>query len=630
MRNSARDRLKLIGTVVLFVSMVKLLSPSVATAQRAAAPKRIMVLHWYGRDWRTNSEVEQNMQAVFQSAPAGSVEYYSEYLEADRFPGSDQAAILRDYLRKKYAKRPIDVVAAIGDVPLRFLLRYRDELFPQTPIVFSVVKTPAAKEMTAGPGMTGIVYTFGYKQTLDLALKLHPGTKQVFIVSGTLNHDKTYEEMGREKLQGYDSKASIIYLTDLSPHELIDKMKSLPDRSIVLYVWQQVYDEQNKLLESRDVLSSIAASAPVPIYGMASWQVGGGIVGGYVRFNSAATTRVAEIALQIANGARAQHIPVETATIVPMFDWRELKRWGISQALLPLGSVVEFKEPTFWQQYKGRIVGILTLVAIQTLFIAALLVERRKRQLAKMALAQLNADLEQRVDDRTAALAAKTKELETFSYSVAHDLKAPLRGIEGYSRLLLEDQFNRLDEEGRAFLHTIRDSTERMNQLIDDLLAYSRIERRALRAEPIELRPFVQRLVEERRSELKVRGISLTMEVNGSVVFADAEGLSQALRNYLDNAIKFTAEAPEPRIEVGADETEKSCRLWVRDNGVGFDMKHHDRIFDIFQRLHPLKDYPGTGVGLAIVRKAIERMGGKVWAESEPGRGATFYLEVRK
>jgi PAS domain S-box-containing protein len=253
-----------------------------------------------------------------------------------------------------------------------------------------------------------------------------------------------------------------------------------------------------------------------------------------------------------------------------------------------------------------------------------------ERKRAEDALNQLNAELEQRVAGRTAALDAKARELETFAYSVAHDLKAPLRGIEGYSRLLLEDHLKGLDDEGRAFLHTIRDSTERMNQLIDDLLAYSRIERRALSAEAIELRPLFETLVEERKTELEERRINLTMEVNGSVVFADAAGLSQALRNYLDNAIKFTSDAPEPRIEVGAEETEKSCRLWVRDNGVGFDMKYHDRIFEIFQRLHRLEDYPGTGVGLAIVRKAMERMGGRAWAESDVGEGATFYLELTK
>jgi hypothetical protein len=336
------------------------------------------------------------------------------------------------------------------------------------------------------------------------------------------------------------------------------------------------------------------------------------------------------MALRALAGEKPEAIAPHGIPSVAMFDWRELERWGISERSLPPGSVLRFKAPDFWDLYKWRIVGLFALSVIQTMFITALLVERRKRQRAKEALDQLNAELEQRVDDRTAALAAKTKELETFSYSVAHDLKAPLRGIEGYSRLLLEEHLEKLDEEGRAFLHTIRDSTGRMNQLIDDLLAYSRMERRALSVESIELRPFVETLVEERRAEMEERRINLTMKVNGGIVEADSEGLAQALRNYLDNAIKFSGDAPEPRVEVGVEETEKSCRLWVRDNGAGFDMKYHDRIFEIFQRLHRLEDYPGTGVGLAIVRKAMERMGGRAWAESGVGQGATFYLEIAK
>ena len=136
--------------------------------------------------------------------------------------------------------------------------------------------------------------------------------------------------------------------------------------------------------------------------------------------------------------------------------------------------------------------------------------------------------------------------------------------------------------------------------------------------------------MEEKKLELEERKINLTMKVNNRSVVVDAEGLSQALRNYLDNAIKFTSGALEPRIEIGADETATHNRLWVRDNGVGFDMKYHDKVFTIFQRLHRTEDFPGTGIGLAIAWKAVERMGGQVWAESEPGRGATFYLEVRK
>ncbi|HKG81313.1 MAG TPA: ATP-binding protein, partial [Pyrinomonadaceae bacterium] len=269
------------------------------------------------------------------------------------------------------------------------------------------------------------------------------------------------------------------------------------------------------------------------------------------------------------------------------------------------------------------------LLLLQTAFITVLLVERGRRRRAKEALDQLNAELETRIEQRTAALNSKSRELEAFAYSVAHDLKAPLRGIDGYSRLLLDDYADLLEGEGRNFLQTIQSSTDEMNQLIDDLLAYSRLERRELQTDRIELAPIVNSLIEEKRRE-EGHPVDFVVDVNGSAVLADASGLSQSLRNYLDNAVKFTRKMDHPRIEIGAKDEAKSCIVWVRDNGIGFDMKHHDRIFDIFQRLGVTEDYPGTGIGLAIVRKAMERMGGRAWAESKPGGGATFYLEIPK
>jgi signal transduction histidine kinase len=167
-----------------------------------------------------------------------------------------------------------------------------------------------------------------------------------------------------------------------------------------------------------------------------------------------------------------------------------------------------------------------------------------------------------------------------------------------------------------------------MNQLIEDLLAYSRVERRELTLRRVELQPFIDGLAGEKRNDLDERGVQLALHVNGESVWADASGLAQAVRNYLDNAIKFTRDVPEPRIEIGAEEYESNSRLWVSDNGIGFDMKYHDEIFKIFNRLHRAEEYSGTGVGLAIVRKAVERMGGRVWAESHPHQGATFFLEI--
>jgi signal transduction histidine kinase/ABC-type uncharacterized transport system substrate-binding protein len=598
-------------------------------AQNPRTPKRVVVLYWYDKDFPGHVRWEQSFKAALQTATEETIEYYPEFLEANRFPILSQSQTLHDYLKQKYADRSIDAVVAQSEIALQFLNKYHDDLFTNVPIVFYAGSKPTRETLSIRPNVTGVVVINSYHKTLQCALTLLPNTNQVFVVSGSVEHDKRFESMAREELKDYEGRLSINYLTDLSPVELLARTARLPERSIVLYAWQQARDEQGKLFESLDVLTSIAKTTTVPIFGMSSPMIGHGIVGGYVYTPEAGSSRVAEMVLQIMKGQRAQEMAIEGVPTIPMFDWRELRRWKIDQDSLPVGSVVEFKEISFWQQYKFRIIGIVAVVLFQTAFIAILLIERSRRRRAKALLDQLNAELELRIDARTAALNAKSRELETFAYSVAHDLKAPLRGIDGYSRLLQEDYANILDNDGQKFLHTIRNSSKEMSQLIDDLLDYSRLERRELSTNRIEVGPIIKSLVDEKKREAE-RPIDFVVNVNGGTVVADVNGLSQSLRNYVDNAIKFTRKSGEPRIEIGSKENGEKYLVWVKDNGIGFDMKYHDRIFDIFQRLGPSEDYPGTGIGLAIVRKAMERMGGRAWAESKPGNGATFYLEIPK
>jgi light-regulated signal transduction histidine kinase (bacteriophytochrome) len=254
--------------------------------------------------------------------------------------------------------------------------------------------------------------------------------------------------------------------------------------------------------------------------------------------------------------------------------------------------------------------------------------EVAERRRAEEAVLKLNEELENRVRERTSQLEAINKELETFSYSVSHDLKAPLRGIDGYSQMLEEGYRERLDSEGCRFLQNIRQGAAQMHELIEDLLNYSRMERRPLQSANLDLLALVQAVVDKDIPEVKQSGVQVHLLVPAITVLADRDGLAIVLRNLLENALKFSRHAQPPCIEIGARSEETQAILWVRGNGIGFDMKYHDRIFEIFQRLQRAEDYPGTGIGLALVRKAMQRMGGRVWAESAPGEGTTFYLEI--
>lgn len=235
--------------------------------------------------------------------------------------------------------------------------------------------------------------------------------------------------------------------------------------------------------------------------------------------------------------------------------------------------------------------------------------------------------LEQRVAQRTAQLEAANKELEAFSYSVSHDLRTPLRGIDGFGQILLEEYSGKLDAQGREYVQRLRAASQRMAQIIDDLLKLARVTRAELTLEDVDLGILARDVAEKIRAQYPERRVHLKI-ASGLIARADVRLMRIVLENLLGNAWKFTGRMNEAHIEFGTIEQNGKPTFFVRDNGAGFDMNYVNKLFGAFQRLHDAKEFPGTGIGLATVQRVVQKHGGRIWAEAAVDSGATFYFTL--
>jgi len=253
-----------------------------------------------------------------------------------------------------------------------------------------------------------------------------------------------------------------------------------------------------------------------------------------------------------------------------------------------------------------------------------------ERKLVDEELKEYREHLEELVEERTSRLEEKNAELEAFAYSISHDLRAPLRAMQGFSRALQEDYAEQLDEKGRDYAERVVSAAERMDSLIGDLLEYSRITRSELRLGTVDLDEVIEDTLQQLEAGIRDKGALVTVEGPLQQVKAHYATILQVVANLVSNAVMFVAPGVKPEVRIGGEERNGWVRLWVADNGIGIAPEYRERIFRIFERLHGMETYPGTGIGLAVVSKGMERMGGRVGMESEEGKGSEFWIELPK
>jgi light-regulated signal transduction histidine kinase (bacteriophytochrome) len=300
----------------------------------------------------------------------------------------------------------------------------------------------------------------------------------------------------------------------------------------------------------------------------------------------------------------------------------------IGQALDVIKTKSDYQREWQFRRKDGSVFAVDTIAtAMPDGNLLAMIRDITERKQAQKEIHQLNSELEQRVIERTAQLEAANKELEAFSYSVSHDLRAPLRAVDGFSQAVLEDYGPLLPEACREDLQTIRKGAQKMGQLIDDLLTFSRLSRLPLSKSAVDTGKLVRSVLGELNYIQKNRQIDVSI-ADLPPCQADPALLKQVWLNLLSNALKYTGKRKEALVEIGCVQAKGQNVYFVRDNGTGFDMKYAHKLFGVFQRLHRAEDYEGTGVGLAIVQRIIHRHGGRVWAESTVNGGATFYFTM--
>lgn len=545
------------------------------------------------------------------------LEYYSDFLDLARFPGEAYEARLERYLADKYRDRKPDVILALSPRVLQFTIPRHGNLGFDAPVVFCCTSRARLSTLNPPNNVTGILSGLDVVKTLALAQRLQPDASRIVVIAGAIEFDRQSAEIVRRQLAPFEQKYKTEYLVGLKYDDLMDNLKQLPRDTIVILL-SVFSDGAGRLFIPAEAVQEIAESATAPVYSPYESLFGSGVLGGNMDSLEQIGRDMADLTLDILAGANPSSLaPRETSGNADRVDWRQLKRWNISEKSLPPGTEVRFRQFTLWEQYRWHLIGIFAIVLAQAAIIGWLNFETFRRRRAE---GELRKRLVEVMHLNRAAIAG------TLSASVAHELNQPLGAILSYAEaaeLYLKADPPNL-EKVQQILADIRQDDQRAADIISHFRGLLK-KKEADELQEFDVNDVVRKSLHILDAEAAKRGFTLSAsQTERSLpVRADQVHLQQVILNLavngmdaMQNCASGTGRMSIQTALVGDSEVE----VMIADSGMGIPPDKLSQIFETFYTTKRL----GTGLGLSIARTIVEIYGGKIWAENRIGGGAAF------
>ncbi|NVO01013.1 MAG: hypothetical protein HXX17_17015 [Geobacteraceae bacterium] len=605
--------------LLLAVLTVPFGADSAVSAESKFNPPKILILNSYHQGYTWSDKEMEGVITTLRNSGL-TPEIHSEFLDSKYFPKNEHFDLFKNLISFKYGEKRPDIVITLDDPAFVFAIQYRKSLFDKIPVVFAGLSDFEQAMVKGETGVTGVVEKQDVVGTVKYAKKMHPDLKEVLILHDFTSTGLSSRKEAEEVLPRIASLGiSFRYLPEMTIDEVTAVVRTLKPGTIIL-PFSYGRDKAGRIFTHSELAEIVSKNASVPVYSTKVERLGHGVLGGSLLEGRAHGEEAAGIALRVLRGESPDAIPVILhPKSVAMFDRKVMSRFGVTPADLPGDSQMINNPPGFYRQHATviNISSVIILVIISSTFFMNL--ANKRRMDAEEALLQAERG-------RTMMLEAANSEMESFLYAVSHDLQAPLRRINSYSTILSDEYAASLEAQAQFYLERLKVGTSEMSALINNILALANISKKELFRTRCNLGKLALDIFNGLVPQF-THSITFTAD-EGMMVDADRKMMKTVLDNLLLNACKFTRDRVVAEIHLGSYVKEQQTVFFLSDNGAGFDMQYIEKLFAPFQRLHSEAEYTGNGIGLAIVQRIIIRHGGRMWAESAPGEGATFFFTL--